>query len=173
MLQMKKLTVDGVTYAVTDETKLPLPETAAVGQFLKVTEVDEAGRVTKVETAQVPELSKTLLWENASPAAVFEPQTVALELSGYDEIEVEFSDFGAIPTAGVIALSRSNVSNTANSYGTGFCLDVQARRTPCSRAFQVSLTGLRFIHAYYNGTTVNNAYLIPRRIYGISGVATK
>lgn len=30
--------------------KVPMPETASVGQYLKVTEVDDQGRITKVET---------------------------------------------------------------------------------------------------------------------------
>lgn len=36
---------------------------------------------------------KTLLWENASPTSEFPSQTVSLDLSGYDAVEIKFKQW--------------------------------------------------------------------------------
>lgn len=54
MDQIKILTVNGVSYALTDASKLPLPQSAAAGQFLVAAEVDGSGTVTAVAAVDDP-----------------------------------------------------------------------------------------------------------------------
>lgn len=54
MEKMNRLTLNGVCYAVEDTTKLPLPDSGAVGQLLTVAAVDETGKVTAVTAAEDP-----------------------------------------------------------------------------------------------------------------------
>ena len=51
MEKVKQLVVGGTAYQLTDETKLPLPQQAQVGQVILVAEVDGEGRVIATQAA--------------------------------------------------------------------------------------------------------------------------
>lgn len=55
------------------ETKLPSPETAAVGQFIKVSAVDESGKVTATEAVDEPDEDDAL--ELVAELGLAEPMT--------------------------------------------------------------------------------------------------
>lgn len=55
------------------ETKLPAPETAAVGQFIKVSVVDESGKITATEAVDEPDEDDAL--ELVAELGLAEPMT--------------------------------------------------------------------------------------------------
>lgn len=112
--------------------------------------------------------TKTLLWENASPTSEFTAQTVSIDLSDYDAVEVVFQGstyqqiYCAIGEKGE-AQAVWNVETTSNM-------------SAVSRKFTVNANGVEFTKAVFKSfsalTTVNtnNKYMIPLKIYGIKGV---
>lgn len=129
-------------------------------------------------------LTKTVLWENASLRSHFATQTLAVDMTGYDEIEVEFSVWGAsLGTSGdtrhkvAIPLKKSSIYS---GYVSGEAIYIIA-----SNAANESVTSITKYSRYFEpvsqnelffGQTVNlgggkaNGYMIPTSIYGIKGV---
>ena len=111
-------------------------------------------------------ITKTLLWENASPKSQFNAQVIELTLTGCDEIEVLFQ------------LSPSNSTLNTSVYakvscGGGGSLRGRAELTVSdtahsSRIFMIYKTnlGVQFLGGY-NGSTAANNYMVPLHIYGI------
>lgn len=113
-----------------------------------------------------------LLWGNASPASAFVAQTIDLDLTGYDEIRVEF---------------RNTASSSYYSYGT-FVKGKASRHLMFAkhttndvdtlimdRGVTMNVTEVYFSggsQKTMNGKTYseNNGNLIPVRIWGIKGV---
>lgn len=112
-------------------------------------------------------LSMELLWENASPQSEFAKQTVSLDLSEYDMVEISFN-----LQTGVLAIShqlKCKVDGgrvTASTPGT----TKYARRST-----NVSMTGINFgdcsSYSSSNDATTTNGSLIPVYVYGIKGVS--
>lgn len=104
---------------------------------------------------------RTLVWTNSSPGNNFGPQTVPLDLSGYDYVDVEFISSGDGPGTGHATPVRCGVGDTA--------LSIQNSMIPTNmrwRWLKTLNTGVQFSDGYLN-QTINNGYCKPYRIYGI------
>ena len=102
-----------------------------------------------------------LLWTNPDPTSNFAAQTVALDLSGYDAVMIE-------------TLRRKSTSYGSNNFGMVgsviVCTAIGEGSTSWSeRQATISSTGIQF-NGGYLGTTSNNEYAIPQKIYGIKGI---
>lgn len=117
-----------------------------------------------------------LLWTNPNPTSAFAAQTVSLDLSNYDMVEIAFYQatsqlythtkrivVGSVSDLGVVATRFLETSGTSTS-GTW----------STSRQVNVKTTGVIFgagayEYTYNNGNNhvVNNSYTVPLKIYGI------
>lgn len=100
------------------------------------------------------------LWENASPTSEFAAQTVSIDLSAYQLVEVHFKYAAA---ANGRAISSCPVGTRLNVVMGG------SNNALAMRYANVSETGLSFESGYLNGTA-NTTSAIPVEIYGIKGV---
>lgn len=115
-------------------------------------------------------MSKKLLWANASPTSTFSTQTINVDLSEYDELEIEYkSSTGS---------AYSNIIKTNVGRG-GFMFSFAGQNesgnlTLNYRSFTSSKTNVEFNVAYsknVTGATQTTAtYIIPVAIYGVKGV---
>lgn len=126
-------------------------------------------------------ITKTLLWKNASLSSMFPMQTVAIDFTSYDELEVEFLTYGkltgswgdnrtkvTIPIemgvlktnyAGGVAYANANNNTTINA-------------VYCRSFIPKAGEGLYFSDSLrVNTLAADNNYLTPCKIYGIKGVA--
>lgn len=126
---------------------------------------DANGNVALV-SSDVGAMSKwVLLWSNASPSSDFAAQTISLNLSGYDQIQIWFR-----PVA-----SESDEFFAFAKVGSRIRMAFP-RYTIERRFVSVTTTGVEFYPAYYltsyggSSESLLNAYMVPVRIYGIKGV---
>lgn len=115
-------------------------------------------------------LSMTLLWENASPTSEFPAQTIALDLSKYDAVQVEFAESWQTMSPRINVGKHGGVDQIGDIYR-----DVDSYFYVAHRDIRVTTTGVSFadrLYKYANGQRygVANQGLIPFRIYGIQGV---
>ena len=114
-------------------------------------------------------ISKTLLWENANPHSTFTEQSIPLDLSQYDKIQIDFKQlYNNSSTHDSIELNidedfcTSYIFAGENNYISG-----------AYREGQTNNEKVTFLHAWiatvYGKSSVNS-YCIPLRIYGIKGV---
>lgn len=117
-----------------------------------------------------PSEYRKLLWTNASPSTTFAAQTISLDLSDYEEVEVEYVDHNVhISTMSQIRVKIGQsgsmnimIGNSSYSSGVPFV---------ANRRFSVTQTGITFGDGA--GTPVSsslatrNDSCIPYRIYGI------
>ena len=116
---------------------------------------------------------KTLLWTNESPTSEFAAQTISLNLSGYDAVEI------------ICRYSRTDdtsmryicdVGNSASMYWFYYtATDRKYTGVRSRNVVSVSTAGVTFDTCSGkagNSTTntSNNGYIIPVKIYGIKGV---
>lgn len=107
-----------------------------------------------------------LLWTNSDMNVAFAPQTISLDLSGYDVIRIDFSHF---------LNESSHISEFSIGYkGFLFVTEGIVSRNEQARSFTSSTTGIVFTEGYEwdkskgtSDSTLNNKRCIPRRIYGI------
>ena len=106
------------------------------------------------------------LWQNASPTSTFTAQTISLDLSGYTDILVQYyvvkKDANGI---------RSLIVPVGDYGSMGVSSSINRART-----FQVLTTGVKFEAGYYwgvynSGSSVDNTWLTPHRIFGVKGVS--
>lgn len=126
------------------------------------------GGINTVEVCPVEH--RTLLWTNPDPTVAFAAQTIELDLSGYDEIELEYIDFvqhqNVMPLLHIPIGDRGNMNIMIgnNSYSTGLMFTAERR-------FLVTSTGVEFESGYGTPTgydlTARTDTCIPRKIYGI------
>lgn len=123
---------------------------------------------SNITPADIGAVSADLLWTNQSPTSSFAAQTVALDLSGYDAVLVEFS----------LSAGGSIVKPNIYFKGHGIYLDY----TPWPNGTTVNLAG-RTMEVTASGvifgsglamaqgsaqTNIDNRY-VPLYIYGIKG----
>lgn len=101
---------------------------------------------------------KTLLWENPSPSSAFSAQTIPLDLSGYDAVEVVFASSSSASAAAQYAKYPIP--------GEGFVLQNSAVTDRRTRGAKVTATGVAFGAGYSDSAQYNNIS-IPLKIYGI------
>lgn len=109
-----------------------------------------------------PSEYKKLLWTNPSPSSAFAGQTITLDLSDYDEIEIEYQDnqyVGINKSVSTTVGASSYIFTTAGGSG--------------ARQVTVNANSIEFgAGIYYSsygggGSTTNNGVCIPSYIYGI------
>lgn len=134
-------------------------------------EMGGTGAKTKAEAQEkLGIVSKTLLWKNESPGSAFEPQTIPLDLSGYDEVLIEYrlTDAREYTDINIVPVGNIGILNGAYAdVGTFY-----------SRKASVTKTGIYFQTAdYCNAISSTKGTMdivcIPVTIYGINGVQLK
>ena len=108
--------------------------------------------------------TKTLLWTNASPTSEFAAQTISLNLSGYDAVEIQFTG----------VLTKCLVGRDAQAIYLG-ATETTSYSILRSRIYAVTANGITFNNAVYKASNANtsniaNNMLIPIKIYGVKGV---
>lgn len=130
-----------------------------------------ADNLNKIEEG-IAANSPVLLWTNASPTSAFEGQTISLDLSGYDAVEIEFRKNTSV---NLLYYEKCKIGWNADVQSM-WNIDISSNATVVYRSFTVSESGITFANSVYKsspfGTTVgnNNNYMIPYKIYGIKGV---
>lgn len=105
-----------------------------------------------------PSEYRKLLWTNPSPTSSFAAQTISLDLSDYDEVEIEAKQ---LANGSIIQLCRVGIGKQTK------CLfrDGNANNF-YTRTFITSTSSVQFGDAYYNAT-LTNTDCVPTAIYGI------
>ena len=112
----------------------------------------------------------TLLWTNPSPSAAFDAQTIQLDLSDYDFVQI-FYRFRTTSDGSYTAhLVQKNGNTATNSFASND--SSAAAGTYCwSRNATATDEGIVFSGCYHGYTgravTVSNNNIIPTKIYGI------
>ena len=107
----------------------------------------------------------TLLWTNPNPTSSFSAQTISLDLSKYDAVEVVARQFRSDPYC---FSSKTEVGKS----GKLFCYGYDDARELDARNYSVSTTGVSFETGYYavisasSGST-SASHNVPYKIYGI------
>lgn len=104
---------------------------------------------------------RTLLWTNSSPTAVFSAQTISLDLSDYNEVEIEW-----LHNTGE---QRSRLFNKGEVGASGLLFTVRTDSFAVQlRQFSSSASGITFTGGYVgtNAASYDN-HCIPYKIYGI------
>lgn len=108
-------------------------------------------------------VTMTLLWTNPDPTSSFAAQTVSVDLSGYDAIEI-------VGTGGV-QTPRLFINKMLVDGNNWAMFSVSgASSYYYNRHVDVLTTGLTFSTGYRNGTA-GTGYCIPLKIYGIKGIS--
>lgn len=103
---------------------------------------------------------RTLLWTNPSPTAAFSPTTVAVNLSGYDAVEVAFKDHKSATAGQVVRCMKGGNTISLQNSGSGAYIRWRWFQP------QSDNSGVKFLDGY-QGTTVNNDYATPYQIWGV------
>lgn len=119
-----------------------------------------------------PSEYKKLLWTNPNPASDFAPQTLALDLSGYDEVEIVATFLGDTNASYSTRCAVGAGSNLAYQIlNTATATNASTFINGVAREFTVSTSGITFGNGQmtYNGGAYTNwqARAIPYKIYGI------
>lgn len=118
-------------------------------------------------------ITKTLLWENPSPSSLFPSKTLVINgLDQYEEIEVEFSSYGAYAVDNgdhrikiVIPAGLSPITGgPIRGIGSLVTTDLEIHRS-----FNTLESGIEFLPGFRDGKA-NSNYMIPIKIYGIKGI---
>ena len=122
-------------------------------------------------------MEATLLWTNPSPTSAFAAQTVALDLSGYKFVLIEYSqDYGFVTSTVMLPVPTITPSPGYAAYNVYMNLHwVSSQFTIFQRRCQITATGIVFEDATeftaYNtslSTSTNNQLGVPKRIWGIT-----
>lgn len=118
-------------------------------------------------------VSMKLLWTNASPSSAFANQTLTLDLSSYDAVEVEFGYSKDYPNDSVVV--RAFIGHTGTAYmqanmsnSNGYLLTLSRSVIPYTNSITIYPCYWKYSNEKANST--HNDYAIPTRIYGIKGV---
>lgn len=101
------------------------------------------------------------LWENSAPTSAFAAQTVSLDLSDYDAIEIRFKN----KNNSTVYLSTGLIPIGEDFTMFYITSDPASQR----RAGSVSTTGVTFATGYA-AATASTACAIPLTIYGYRGI---
>ena len=153
---------------VTEAVKDKVDKSNVVNNFT-TTEEGYVADARALKMLNDSKLSMELLWENASPTSSFAAQTVSIDLSDYDEIEVEHERY--VPYGGV-SFEKARV-------GTQGILKYIELSEAASylfvRRFVVDTKSIKFEEAILSSCgagVIDNWRVVPLRIYGIKGVST-
>ena len=107
----------------------------------------------------------TLLWTNPNPTSAFAAQTISLDLSKYDAVEVVARQYTGDQ---VVFSSKAEVGKS----GKLFCYGYHDARELDARKYEVSTTGVSFQIGYStmisdSSGTATGGNCVPYKIYGI------
>lgn len=124
--------------------------------------------VKKVLSAIVDKYQQkpVLLWTNLNPSASFAPQTISLDLSGYDEVRVDMQQWGNDPYAYIIPIGKEVTAIKLSEVLSSASVYIQARKVSvASNGVTFGSGGYRYIDL--SSFTTDNSRVIPYKIYGI------
>lgn len=107
-------------------------------------------------------VSKTLLWENASPTSEFPAQTVNVDFSSFTHYAIEFRIYATAPLFECGAII--SIANSCRLAAHGSNVRMHRDFDPNTHAFTDAK------ESYVDGLFANNNGCIPYKIYGIKGV---
>jgi hypothetical protein len=114
-------------------------------------------------------ISKKLVWTNPSPSANLDTQNIPLDLSEYDEVEVEYRPFN----------NYSQTKRASFKIGTGAVLDMVMSNSGLTEGSTV-FAGFRLVSATTSTVKIDTGYsyvdpdnrlCVPVKIYGIKEVS--
>lgn len=105
---------------------------------------------------------QTLLWENSTPKAVFNAQTVAINLTNYDGVIIEMYDKITSETQSVVSIIKLPKGITY-AHGGGYKGSSDQSAT-ARNVTAITDSGITFDNSW--STTSGGTLLIPYRIYG-------
>lgn len=114
---------------------------------------------------------KTLLWTNSDPDSGFSAQTIPLDLSGYDEVEIYFK-YRNVPAENHDYFQKFLVGSGGIAWHTYSKITEGTKFVSC-RDCTVTSSGVTFSVGRIgatNATTMTDtpAAMVPLRIYGIN-----
>lgn len=112
----------------------------------------------------IPSEFKKLLWTNPNPSAYFSSQTLSIDLTNYDDIEVTICDFSADATRVNRVTTELCPKGKTTFIVTPYWTTTLGNFS--GRAFTPSNTGI-VIDEGRNQSGVNNGNAVPLVIYGI------
>ena len=120
----------------------------------------------------IPSEYKKLLWTNPNPTSDFGAQTLTLDLSGYDEVEIVATFLGDTRASYSTRCAVGAGSNLAYQIlNTATATNASTFINGVAREFTVSTSGITFGNGQmtYNGGAYTNwqSRAIPYKIYGI------
>ena len=145
----------GGTFAMTSDipaNELPSYTSTDAGKSLTV---NSSGNGVEWSTVSGGGMTINLLWTNSTPTTAFSPQTIQLDISGYDLFYIAYRRSNTLDQYG-INIAFKGMTCTFYDVGTIF-------RTANPKS---DGTGITFDNGYV-GSSVNNAYAIPYQVYGI------
>ena len=122
-------------------------------------------------------MDATLLWTNPAPTSAFAAQTVALDLSAYKFVLIEYSqDYGFVTSTVMFPVPTITPSPGYAAYNVYMNLHwASSQFTIFQRRCEITSTGIVFEDATeftaYNtslSTSTNNQLGVPKRIWGIT-----
>lgn len=150
-----------------------LPALTSCTGTLSVAKGGTGATTAAAALANLGGVSTKLLWTNASPSSAFANQTLTLDLSSYDAVEVEFGYSKDYPNDSVVV--RSLIGHTGTAYmqanmsnSNGYLLAISRSFIPYTDSIAIYPCYWKYSNEKTNST--HNDYAIPTRIYGIKGV---
>lgn len=157
------------TSAPTDPTTKIWLDTDEPGMSA-VSSVNGATGTVALDADDVGAMSKMdLLWTNASPSSDFAAQTVALDLSSYDLVFIEYAQDKANNDYYYSFLFRVD---SKQHMAIGYYAGMMTRRFTTPSSTGVYFNNSQKASSYASTFSNDNIMLIPINIYGIKGVHT-
>lgn len=155
--------ISAATVVRKDGSRLEQDGVISVDDALKLGGVEADKYLLKANAYQME-----LIWPNQSPASTFPPQTVVVDMSGYDYIVIDtlYGSYIGKPAIG-------------DQIPMQFFSFYSETRLFIGRVAKIVETGIQFPDCYWydmknisNSPTIGNTHLVPRNIYGIKGVTS-
>ena len=147
------------------------PKLIINGELAFGTEADAAA--TRANLGLTGAETKTLLWTNASPTSSFSAQTISLDLSRYDAVEIvcRYSTTDNSRTRYICDIGSSSSMYWFYYTATdGKYMGVRSRNLVSASTTGVTFNTCNGKAVNTNTSTANDGYIIPIEIYGIKGV---
>ena len=146
-------------------TTVPVIQSAAVGQIIRVKAVDEHNVPTEWETIELP--GRTLLWENANPFNEFASQSVNVQITGNDAVEILFyiSDEEGLASPVYVPTDAPSTNHVASAFYP--LMDAMVARHFYINADSILFEGCNATDLASGDDNTQNEYMVPYRIYGV------
>ena len=147
------------------------PKLIINGEMAFGTETDAA--VARTNLGLVGVETRTLLWTNASPTSAFAAQTISLDLSGYNAVEI-VCRYSTTDDTHIRYIC--DVGNSASMYWfyrtatNGYYMGVRSRTNVSASTTGATFNTCMGKPVNSSTSTANDGYIIPIEIYGIKVV---